>query len=118
MLNFILELVIYAVVGGLILPPVAKGVAQANLDFKTAFVIVFIVSLLTAITSYILAQMGMDGLIAAIITFLVGAWLYGQKIKSGSGAIGMQKGAIVSILMTILWIIIKFVIAFLAGATA
>lgn len=123
---------IAALIGALFVMLAAKLVVNVKLGYGKAYVLSFLVFFASVLAGTIIMMvMGVDmmaadtsplathNLLGNLVGFLIGAWIYGSKISYDNGqAIGFGKGAIISLVLIIIGIIIGMILVALMGGGA
>ncbi|HOW65763.1 MAG TPA: hypothetical protein P5186_23370 [Candidatus Paceibacterota bacterium] len=111
--------VIQALIGALFVQVATKWVCQFKpaygMAFKAVLVVVLIMFVINA-AGRILALNNLVGSgLSTVVGFLVGAAIYGKMIKGPSGAIGMGKGILVSLVAAIVGLLIAVLVGIIAA---
>lgn len=96
-----------------------RVIFKEDADFKSAYILMALVLIITGIVFYIVALLSFNPILAYVAQFIVGALILGYIMKVDDEPIGLGKGSLVSILTTIItigiWVFVGPLIGTLFG---
>ena len=79
-----------------------RAVFKEDVTFKSAYFLMAIVLIVTAVVMFMVISMGLHPWIAYVTQFVVGALLLGYMIQADDESIGVARGSLVSLITTVI----------------